>query len=342
MQLHGDDGGQTLASVVAGEVVVLLLQDALAARILVDGARDGLLEAVEVRAALVCVDVVGERHDGVRGERRGPLHGHLDRTVGAFGLEVDGLVQRFATLVKVGHEVDDAAFVLEDVAMRLGRGVRHDEARICALIGQRDLQSLVQERHLAEARRKHAVVVDGGLGEYLGVGPEGDRGAGVIGGAHLVQLLAGFALLEGDLVFLAIAAHVHLHARGQRVHNRHAHAVQAAGHLVPLAAELAAGMQNGQDDLDRGDLLLGMLIDRDAASVVGDGDGVVGVNGHLDMAAVTGQSLVDRVVHNLVNQVMETARARGADIHARTLANRFKALEDLNVRAVVMIRFCCH
>ena len=176
----------------------------------------------------------------------------------------------------------------------------------------------------------------------LGVGPEGDRGAGVVGGAHLVQLLAGFALLEGDLVLLAITTHVHLDARGQRVHNRHAHAMQATGHLVSLATELAAGMQHGQDDLYRGNLLLGVLIDRDAAAIVGDGDGVVGVNGHLDMAAVTGQSLVDRVVHNLVNQVMETARARGADIHARTFANRFKAFEDLNVRAVVMIRFCCH
>ena len=342
VQLHGDDGGQALAGVVTGEVVVLLLQDALAARILVDGARDGLLEAVEVRAALVRVDVVGERHDGVRGERRGPLHGHLDRAVGAFGLEIDGLVQRFAALVEVRHEIDDAAFILEDVAMRLGRGARHDKARVGTLVGQRDLQALVQEGHLAETRRKHAVVVNGGLGEDLGVGPEGDRGAGVVGGAHLVQLLAGFALLEGDLVLLAITTHVHLDARGQRVHNRHAHAMQATGHLVSLATELAAGMQHGQDDLYRGNLLLGVLIDRDAAAIVGDGDGVVGVNGHLDMAAVTGQSLVDRVVHNLVNQVMETARARGADIHARTFANRFKAFEDLNVRAVVMIRFCCH
>ena len=342
MQLHGDDGGQTLTSVVAGEVVVLLLQDALAARVLVDGARDGLFEAVEVRAALVRVDVVGKRHDGVRRERRGPLHGHLDRTVGAFGLEVDWFVQRFAALVKIGHEVDDAALILEDVAVRLGRGVRHDEARICAFIGQRDLQTLVQERHLAEARRKHAVIVDGGLSEDLGVGPEGDRGAGVIGSANLVQLLTGFSLLEGDLVFLAIAAHVHPHARGQRVHNRHAHAVQAAGHLVPLAAELAAGVQNGQDDLDRGDLLLGMLVDRDAAPVVGDGDGVIGVNGHLDMAAVTGQRLVDGVVDHLANKMVQAARARRADVHARTLADRLKPFEDLNVRAVVMIRFCCH
>ena len=91
-------------------------------------------------------------------------------------------------------------------------------------------------------------------------------------------------------------------------------------------------MQNGQDDLNRGDLLLGMLVDRDAASVVGDGDGVVGVNGHLDMAAVTGQSLVDRVVHDLVNQVVETLLADVADVHGGTLAHRFETFKDLNVR----------
>ena len=50
--------------------------------------------------------------------------------------------------------------------------------------------------------------------------------------------------------------------------HRHADAVQAAGHLVALAAELAAGMQDGENDLDRGDLLFGMLVDRDAAAVV--------------------------------------------------------------------------
>ena len=39
----------------------------LRAGVIVDGTRDGLLEAVQMRAALVGVDVVGEGHDGVRG-----------------------------------------------------------------------------------------------------------------------------------------------------------------------------------------------------------------------------------------------------------------------------------
>ena len=66
VQLHGHDGRAALTRVVAGEVGILLFEDALRAGVLVDGARDGLLEAVEVRAAFVRVDVVRKRHDGVR------------------------------------------------------------------------------------------------------------------------------------------------------------------------------------------------------------------------------------------------------------------------------------
>ena len=336
MQLHRDDGRAALARVVAGEVGVLLLEDALVARVLVDGARDGLLEAVEVRAALVRVDVVGERHDGVRGVGRGPLHGHLHRAVDVLRLEVDGLVERFLALVEVLHEVHDAAGVLEHVGARVAISVGN------AFVVQDDLEPLVEERHLAEAVGQRVVVVHRGLGEHLGVGPERGRGARVLGGAHLVQLLAGLAVVEGDGVLLAVAAHVHLHAGGQRVHHRHAHTVQAAGHLVPFAAELAAGVQDGEDHLHRGYLLLRVIVHRDAAPVVCDGDGVVLMDPHLYLGAVPRQSLVHGVVHHLVHQVVKPARTRRANVHARTLADRLQAFEDLDVGTVVMVRFVCH
>ena len=130
--------------------------------------------------------------------------------------------------------------------------------------------------------------------------------------------------------------------RGQGVHDGNAHAVQAAGHLVALAAELAAGVEDGEHHLDGGDLLFRVFVDGDAAPVVVDRDRVVRVNPHLDLVAETGEGLVDAVVDDLVHQVVQTARARRADIHARTLADRFQALEDLNVRTVVMVRFVCH
>ena len=115
--------------------------------------------------------------------------------------------------------------------------------------------------------------------------------------------------------------------------------MQTAGDRVAAAAELAAGVQRGQDDLDGRPLLHRVLVDRDAAAVV-DRPGpppsawMVDVDG----VAVAGQGLVDRVVHDLVDQVVQAALAGGADVHARALADRLEALEDLDRAGVVGVR----
>jgi len=65
----------------------------------------------------------------------------------------------------------------------------------------------------------------------------------------------------------------------QRVDDRHANAVQTAGNLVATAvAELAAGVEHGQHDLDRWAPLLLVHRDGDAATVVHNRDGVIGMN----------------------------------------------------------------
>jgi hypothetical protein len=61
--------------------------------------------------------------------------------------------------------------------------------------------------------------------------------------------------------------------------------VQAAGHRVGLAVELAAGVQRGQDDLERRALLDRVQVDRDAAAVVGHPDPAVGQQGDLDLVS---------------------------------------------------------
>ena len=82
--------------------------------------------------------------------------------------------------------------------------------------------------------------------------------------------------------------------------------MQAAGDLVPAAAELAAGVQHGKDDLQRAFSGLLLNVDGNAAAVVGDADNVSRFDGHVDAGAVAGQRLVNRVVHNLVNKMMQT------------------------------------
>ena len=153
--------------------------------------------------------------------------------------------------------------------------------------------------------------------------------------------LAALVVLGPDR---AVAADLKVELLGERVDDRDADAVQAAGDLVAAAvAELAAGVQGGQHDLGRGPLLFFQFVDRDAAAVVDDGAAVVGVQDDSNAVAVAGDRLVDGVVDDLVDQVVEAARPGRADVHARSLANRLQALEDGDVLGAVGARaafFC--
>ena len=56
-----------------------------------------------------------------------------------------------------------------------------------------------------------------------------------------------------------------------------------------------------------------------------------------DRVAVAGQRLVHRVVHDLVDEVVQAADPGRADVHAGTLANGLEALEDRDVLGVVAL-----
>ena len=90
-ELDGDDRGEPLADVLALEVLLLLLEEVHVARVLVQRARERGVEAGEVRAALVRVDVVREREDrlDVLGV---PLHRDLDLALLGLALEVDDVL----------------------------------------------------------------------------------------------------------------------------------------------------------------------------------------------------------------------------------------------------------
>jgi hypothetical protein len=68
--------------------------------------------------------------------------------------------------------------------------------------------------------------------------------------------------------------------------------------------------------------------------------GVVRMDRDLDVRAVAGERLVHRVVDDLVDEVVQAARAGRADVHARPLAHGLQALQDLDLtgRVVVLLR----
>ena len=139
------------------------------------------------------------------------------------------------------------------------------------LVHKADGGAARDERHFAEALGQRVEAEVEVILEDLLVELEGDLGSGVL---RLLQLaddldrllrVAAFVALEMDL---AVALDLDLAPFGKRVDRRYAHAVQAAGDLVPAAAELAAGMQLGHDHFQGGFLLCRVHVHRDAAPVI--------------------------------------------------------------------------
>src|SRR5690606_4307809 len=119
---------------------------------------------------------------------------------------------------------------------------------------------------------------------------------------------------------------------------RHAHAGQAAGHLVAVVVALTAGVQLGHDDLRRGHVLFLVDVHRDAAAVVEHRDRAVLVDGDDDFVGVPGERFVDRVVHDFEHHVVQAgAVVHVADVHARALSHRFQAAQHGDAAGVVIV-----
>ena len=78
-------------------------------------------------------------------------------------------------------------------------------------------------------------------------------------------------------------------------------------------------------------------IDRDAAAVVDDRDRPVDVNRDVDLIAEAGERLVDRVVDDLVDEVVQPGRPGRPDVHRRPLADGLEAFEDLDLVGGVVV-----
>ena len=207
-----------------------------------------------------------------------------------------------------------------------------------ALVADDELDALVEEGHLAQARGDRLEVVVGGLEDVLR-GVPGHRGAGALAGLHRADLLevgVGDAELEGLAPQVAAVLDLGDEAGGQRVDDRDADAVQTTGDLVAAAAELAAGVEHRQRHRERRHLLAGGGVGGDAAPVVLDPHAAVGLQGQHDPVADAGQRLVDAVVHDLPDQVVQAALTGRADVHAGALAHRLEALEDGDRGGVVL------
>ncbi len=153
----------------------------------------------------------------------------------------------------------------------------------------------------------------------------------------LLQFRGRLALFVRLFPHLSVAGDLQLEPIRERVNYGNADAVQAAGNFVGVAVEFSASMEHGEHNLGRRPLFGCMHVHGDAASVVDNGDGIIGVNGDIDLIRETGHRFVHRIVHHFPHQVMQAQVAGRADVHRRAQPHGLDAAENLDGLGVVLM-----
>ena len=276
-----------------------------------------------MRSTIHRVDVVGEGEHVLR-VRVVVLERDLNGRLSLASLDVDrAAVQCFLVPVQVAHEGLQSTLEVERALA------------VHAFVDQGDPDALGQVGGLADALADRVERVLRGR-EDLRVGTEARHRAPTLAlRALLLDRGGGLAadvLLRPDV---PIARRFDAHPRGQGVDHAHADAVEAPGDLVAAAAELAAGVQDRVDDLQR-ILARRVLADGHPPAVVLDDDHAIRLDRDVDRGRVARHGLVDRVVHDLPDEVMEPAIVRGADVHPRPATDSLQPFQDLDARGVVV------
>ena len=102
--------------------------------------------------------------------------------------------------------------------------------------------------------------------------------------------------------------------------------MQATGKIVVFVVELTPRVQPGKDQFDSGNFVLWVDVYRHTPTVVDYFNRSVGVDTDLNFSRVTGDGLINTVIHHLLNQMVGSS---GIGVHTRAAAHGLKTREHL-------------
>ena len=121
----------------------------------------------------------------------------------------------------------------------------------------------------------------------------------------VLQFNGGNSSFITVMVYIAVPADLNIKICGQCINYRRAHSVKTAACLIGRIVELATCMKGGKHQaLCRNALF--MHIHRDSSSVVRNCTGTILFQNHMDIGTVACKMLVHRIVHDLINKMIQS------------------------------------
>ena len=130
----------------------------------------------------------------------------------------------------------------------------------------------------------------------------------------------------------------HMHMTRQRINHRRTDTMQSTAGLIRLIIEFSPCVKRRKYESFRADSFF-MHTYRNTPPVIRHRCRTVRLKRHADRRAESCQMLVHRIIHDLIDQMVQPFRGNAADIHAGSYTNRLKTLQHGNTGCIIII--CC-
>ncbi len=331
--LHADDRGQPFPDILAGQIALGILQKLVLSGIIIKSLGHGAFKPRQMGPAFMGVDIIDKTVTifgiGIAVLER---HFHLNSVFHSFTIDNILINGRIAP-VQILDKFFDAALIV----------IYFGPDRVFSLVRQCNFQPLCQKSRFPKPDLKRLKIEFGRFKNLL-VRKERDGRSGQVrfAGADHLQGIAHFSLLISLSVQLSFAADRYLQPLGKRVDDGRAHAVKSSGYLVSAAAEFTSCMQDGEYHFHR--RLSRLMVDSrgDAPSVILHCNGIIFMYGHLNMTAVSGQRFINGIIHDLIDQMMQSSEGDVINIHSGPFPDRLKSFQDLDLVRAIFYIVCTH
>ena len=156
----------------------------------------------------------------------------------------------------------------------------------------------------------------------------------------MFQFNGWIAPLVVVMMYISVSVHLYIQPGGQRIYNRRTYSVKSSAGLICRIIKLSTCMQCGKyQSLRRHSLC--MHSNWNTTSIICNCDRIILVDIHNNLIAISCQSLIHRIVHDLIDKMMESSDRGAAYIHSGSFPYGFQAFQYLNlIRSIFSVKFC--